>query len=165
MRTLTVNHNNGNSTTYQLIEDGNNLPIAYHVETSQEVIQALEFARKNRIRVKLYFGDKETGRDWCEEHDTVGYIGMSRGHEARWPILVYNERSYGGGAILDHCILKVKESKGNRVLFQAANYQQPDISIQHSDLPEYAYNTLINGTLYGRHKTLKDAENLKKKLS
>ena len=43
------------------MEDGQNLPIAYHEETPKEVINALEFARKNRIRVKLYFGDVKTG--------------------------------------------------------------------------------------------------------
>jgi len=31
-------------------------------------------------------------------------------------------------------------------------------------LPEYQYNTIVNGKLYGRHKTLKSAELLKKKL-
>ena len=60
MKTLTINYNKGNVITYKLMEDGQNLPIAYHEETSKEAINALEFARKNRIRVKLYFGDVKT---------------------------------------------------------------------------------------------------------
>ena len=164
MKTLTINYNKGNVITYKLMEDGQNLPIAYHEETSKEVIHALEFARKNRIRVKLYYGDVKTGRDWCEENDTIGYIGLSRGTDARYPILVYNNRSYGGGAILDHCILKIRETKGGRVIYQAQNYNAPEVQIQHSDLAGYAYNTIVNGNLYGRHKTLKSAELLKNKL-
>jgi hypothetical protein len=150
---------------YQLIEDGNDLPIAYHVETPQSLINVLERARKNRQRIKLYLGDIETGRDWHEEHDTVGYIGLSRGTEARFPILVYNERSYGGGILMDNCIVKVKEAKGKCVLYKAANYQAPVIDIVPSDLPEYQYNTNINGELYGRHKSLKSAQICKAKLS
>jgi len=165
MRTLTIDHKNGHSTTYQLIEDGDNLPIAYHLETKPEVIAVMERARKNRQRIKLYYGDVETGRDWHEEHDTIGYIGLSRGRDARYPILVYNEASHGGGSILDHCIVKIKEAKGNYVLYQAKNYQKPIIDIVPSDLPEYQYNTNINGELYGRHKSLKSAQICKAKLS
>ena len=150
--------------TYQLIEDGNDLPIAYHVETPQAVINVLERARKNRQRIKLYYGDVKTGRDWHEEHDVVGYIGLSRGYEARFPILVHNERSYGGGSILDHCIVKIRESKGSHTLYVLSNYRVPVIEIVPSDLPEYQYNTIINGKLYGRHHSLKSAQFCKAKL-
>jgi hypothetical protein len=123
MKHLTINHSNGNSTTYQLIEDGGNLPIAYHAETPANIIEVMERARKNRTRIKLSYGDINTGKDWNEEFDVTGYIGLSKGYEARFPILVHNARSMGGGSILDHCIVKIKESKGKIVLFQAANYQ------------------------------------------
>lgn len=165
MNTLTINHSNGNSTTYQLINDGDNLPIAYHEETSPEVISALERARIGKRRVKIYLGDTATGRDWNEENDTIGYVGLSRGANARYPILVYNKKSCGGGSLLDNCIVKIKESKGGRVLYQSPKYQAPIIEICPSDMPEYQYNTIVNGELYGRHKTLKSAELLKKKLS
>jgi len=165
MNKLTINHSNGNSTTYQLVNDGDKLPIAYHEETSLEVINALETARTCKLRVKIYLGDTETGRDWNEEHDTIGYIGLSRGQDARYPILVYNKRSYGGGALLDNCIIKIKESKGNKILYQSPKYIAPVIDIIPSDMAEYQYNTVVNGKLYGRHKTLKSAELLKKKLS
>lgn len=165
MRTLTIDHKNGHSTTYQLIEDGNDLPIAYHVETPQNLINVLERARKNRQRIKLYLGDPKTGKDWHEEHETVGYIGLSRGTEARYPILVYNERSYGGGSLMDNCIVKIKEAKGKCVLYKVANYQAPVIDIVPSDLSEYQYNTNINGQLHGRHKSLKSAQICKAKLS
>ena len=131
------------------------LLIAKQKHISDEVDVAIEQKVRNQTK---------TGRDWCEENDTIGYIGLSRGTDARYPILVYNNRSYGGGAILDHCILKIKETKGGRVIYQAQNYNAPEVQIQHSDLAGYAYNTIVNGNLYGRHKTLKSAELLKNKL-
>lgn len=165
MKTLIIDHKNGHSTTYQLIEDGQNLPLAYHAETNKGVIDTLEYCRKNRIRVRLHYGDIETGRDWNEEHDVMGYVSMSKGHKARFPILVYNERAYGGGSILDHCIIKICAAKGKRILYKAENYQQPVFDIVSSDLPEYGFNVNINGQLYSRHKTEKQAKNLIKKMA
>ena len=163
MNTLTIKHSNGNETTYQLIQDGNDLPIAYHVETSAKVIEVMERARKNKERVKLYYGDAATGKDWNQEHDTTGKIGLSRGRDARYPILVYNSRSYGGGSILDHCIVKIKIE--GRVYYQHPNYQQPILEVVPSDMPEYSHNVNINGELYSRHKTERAAKMLKTKLS
>ena len=163
MNTLTTKYANGNETIYQLINDGNDLPIAYHVETSQKVIEVMERARKNKSRVQIYYGDIATGKDWHEEHDTTGRIGLSRGRDARYPILVHNTRSYGGGAILDHCIVRIKID--GRVYYEQHNYQQPVLDVVPSDLPEYQYNVNINGELYSRHKTERAAKMLKTKLS
>ena len=48
MKTLTINYNKRNIITYKLMEDGQNLPIAYHEETPKEVINALEFNQNER---------------------------------------------------------------------------------------------------------------------
>ena len=103
---------------------------------------------------------------WNEEHDIFGYVGRSTG-ENKIPLLVANFRSYGGGALLDHCIIKIRESKGNRVLYQAANFQQPVIEVKEAteNLGQYSHELFIDGQLYSRHKSLKSAEMLKKKLS
>jgi len=165
MKNLTIDHKNGNFTTYQLIEDGGNLPIAYNEKTSQKVIDALEHCRKNNIRIKLYYGDIETGMDWHEENGVIGYIRLSRGFDARFPILVYNARSMGGGVIIDHCIIRITTSSGKKELYKAANYQQPIVEIVESSQPGYLYSLNIDGTLYSNHKTLKSAERLKNHIS
>lgn len=166
MKTLTIDHKNGHSTTYQLIEDGSSLPIAYHLETPKEVINVLENCRKNRIRVKVYLGDIKTGRDWNEENDVTGYIGLSKGSEARFPILVHNERSMGGGSLMDDCILKIKESKGKRVLYCNPIYKAPVIEIHEgSTIDGYTHVTLVNGETFGHHKSLASAKRLQTKLS
>lgn len=165
MRTLTIDHKNGHSTTYQLIEDGNNLPLAYHVETNRKVIDTLEYCRKNRLRVKINYGDIETGKSWNEEHDTMGYVSMSKGYEARFPILVHNARAYGGRSLMDNSVLKIQESKGKRVLYQAPNFQPSTFEIKESTKHGYTHSLYIDGSLYSNHKSLKSAEQLKKKLS
>jgi hypothetical protein len=165
MNTLTIKHSNGNETTYQLIEDGNNLPLAYRIETNKKVVDALEYCRKKRLRVKLNYGDIETGKSWNEEHDTIGYVSMSKGYEARFPILVYNARAYGGGSLMDNNVLKITESKGKRVLYEAAKFQPSTFEVKESVVPGYTHSLYINGELYSNHKSLPAAQLLQKKLS
>lgn len=95
------------------------IPTHYHADTPQKVKDILENAIHTGRRLRLFLGDTKTGRDWCEEHDNIGYIGRSGGTE-RVPILLNNSRSRGGGHILDHCIIKITE--GGRVLYQHPKY-------------------------------------------
>jgi len=95
---------------------------SYDSSTSQEVINVLERCRQNKTRVKLDYGKVETGESWGEIHDITGYIGRSNG-SIKIPLLIYNKRSWGGGGILDNCIIQIKESKGGKVLYQHPNYK------------------------------------------
>lgn len=101
---------------------------SYHDDTPEKVIDALEYARVSQQRVRIFYGDAETGRDWLEEWDVTGYIGRSYGPR-HIPLLIHSNRSHGGGALLDHCILKVVLTRSKRVLYQAKNYQPPNLAI------------------------------------
>lgn len=147
---------------YKLIQDGTNLPIAYGEKTPDELIKHLEYARKNRSKIKIYLGDSENGRDWMEEMDKTGTIGLSRGKDARYPLLIKTKRSYGGGSLMDDCIVKLKID--DVTVYQHPNYNQPTIEIAPSDLAEYTHNVLINGQIYSRHKSERSAKNLVAKL-
>ena len=98
-------------TQYQIVNG-----TSYHVETPAAVVQVLERARQNRTRIHVSFGDVATGLDWLEEWDINGYVGRSMG-PVKVPLLVANRRSTGGGAILDHCIVRIRESAGGRILY------------------------------------------------
>lgn len=137
---------------------------SYNKKTPAEVISVLEAARKTGTRIKLHYGDTETGKDWKDEYNVTGYVGRSNGLR-KVPILLHNSRSTGGISILDHCIIKIKKSKGGEVLYKNPKYQELNIDIVPSDMEEYQFNTVINGELHGRHKTRKSAERLKKLLS
>ena len=64
----------------------------YYEETDDEVIEVLENARLSGTRIRIYLGDKETGRDWGEVCDVTGYVGRSMG-PIKIPILLHNARS------------------------------------------------------------------------
>jgi hypothetical protein len=97
---------------------------SYDPRTPDEVMAVLEAARQNRIRLHLSLGFNDgpnAGMDWLEEFETYGYIGRSTG-PIKVPLLIANRRSLGGGAILDHCIVRIRESAGGKVLYQHPKY-------------------------------------------
>jgi len=104
---------NGNTIEYKRTENGT----CYHKETPDKLVELLEELLENRTRITVDYGDIKTGKSWGEEHDITGYIGRSTGN-IKIPLLVYNTRSYGGGALLDHCIIGIKTSKGNKELYK-----------------------------------------------
>lgn len=150
---------NGNTFTYQIVNG-----TAYNESTNNKIVSILEQARQTGQKLKVYYGDVLTGKDWNEEHDTIGTIGRSTGN-IKIPLLITSSRSIGGGGLLDDCIVKIVDFKTKSVLFVNPLYVAPVVEIVPSDMEEYKYNTIVNGQLYGRHKSLKSAQICKSKLS
>jgi hypothetical protein len=87
----------------QLVLYGN---LYFKQTTPEAVMHTLQNAYACEVRIRLHYGDKETGRDWQEENDIEGYVGKTTG-AVPIPILVYNKRCLGGCAILTDCIVKI----------------------------------------------------------
>ena len=115
--------------TYKLING-----TSFDERTPDEVIRVLESARQNRSRLHISLGDTASGRDWLEEFETHGYVGRSLG-PMKVPLLVANRRSLGGGSILDHCIVRIRESAGGRVLWQHPDYHHGRLEIRQKAEP------------------------------
>ena len=94
----------------------------YNNSTPSTVISVLEWARTGNKRIRIFYGDRKTGRDWCEAYDTVGCIGRSSGI-SKVPILLRNRRSTSGTAILDDCIVKI--TCDHEVMYKHPNYHLP----------------------------------------
>ena len=136
----------------------------YSNETPDNVIRVLESVGGTNQRVKIYLGDRETGRDWMEEDGKVGKIGRSSG-SIKIPLLIKTINSHGGGAILDDCIVKIVTSPltSMRVLYQHPKYHQPEMVIGEEGLPDnpqYTHTVRIGGEAYSRHTSYKSAQRL-----
>ncbi len=123
--------------TYQVVNG-----TYYHADTPEAVIRLLESARSSGVRLRLFLGDRITGKDWREENDVLGTIGRSCG-PVKIPLLLRAKHSSGGPGILDHCVVKIMDAQTKRVLYQHPKYHLGDFTIKPTqevpDLPHQVF--------------------------
>lgn len=144
-----------NDTTYHMANG-----TYYNKNTPNDVIRILENARMNHNRIRIFYGDSKTGRDWLEEYDTIGYVGRSTG-SIKIPLLIYSNRSTGGPAILDDCIIKITEK--HKILYQLPSYFLPQLTVKEAEplLREtgYFFSVMANDKVQANFETGKKANN------
>lgn len=78
-------------------------------------------------RVRIWYGDTETGRSWNVESEFTGTIGRSTGKIAI-PLLIKNSRSYGG-ALLDDFIIRIDDIEEKRTIYKSDNFHVEDMKV------------------------------------
>jgi hypothetical protein len=149
-----------NGKQYQETPDGT----CFDYLTPQAVVGVLEDARINHRRLRIFLGDTVTGKSWNEENDVVGYIGRSMG-QIKVPLLLSNNRSSGGGSLLDNCIIKIVDVQTHCTVYKHERFHQSEfVPVHESDMPEYHAGVMEISksarTLYARCKSIKSAERL-----
>ena len=115
----------GNMVRYKVTHDNT----YYHADTPDDLIVVLEHARTNKLHVRVWYGNMETGRDWMEENDVIGLLSRTAGH-VQIPILLANSRSMFGGGLLDNSIVKIMCTETKQVLWVHPKYQIPVMEIK-----------------------------------
>ena len=126
MNTICEKLSNGNTIEYKVING-----TTYHNSTPQQVINILENARLTHKRIRIFYGDSNTGKCWNEEYDVIGNIGRSTG-SIKIPLLIHNIRSFGGGALLDHCIVKITVDK--KTVYKHNNFTIGNMEIKNDTM-------------------------------
>jgi hypothetical protein len=103
--------------------------MSFNEGTNEKVIEVLSMVQKDRRRVRVWFGDVLTGKSWDEENDVCGYIGKSTGMN-KIPLLIHNEKSFGGGALLCDSIVKIVDTKSKVIYYQHENFSQSNFTEQ-----------------------------------
>jgi hypothetical protein len=118
--------------------------------TPEAVKIAIESARQTGARVRLFLDDRKTGRDWGEENDVTGTIGRSTGpcHVA---LLLANNRSTGGGAILTNCIIRLLVN--GREQYRAENYQPPKWEERVGNMKDRKFEVWRDNKIHARFET------------
>lgn len=126
-------------------------------KTKSVVAALLNKLTESKQRIRIVYGDTDTGKDWLEEYDVIGSIGKSTGSN-QIPLLISNSRSTGGGAILEDCILKIVDVKSKKVLYQHDKYIAPKFEIVFLAITgQYSVN--VDGNVQANFKTIKQAQN------
>lgn len=100
---------------------------SYPDVTPWAVIDVLEAARASGQRIRVHYGDSNTGQDWGDIHDVRGTVGRSMG-PVKVPLLIANSRSMGGGAILTGAIVRIRTTrKPRRDLYRHPSYTPPKL--------------------------------------
>lgn len=89
-------------------------------DTHPEVKRQLELAMKGGYRLRIEYGDRDTGQAWSDRPE-AGTISRSMG-PMKVPLLIRRAGSYGGDAISDASIVKISETPGGRLLWQHPTY-------------------------------------------
>ena len=108
-----------------------------------EVCKVIDRCFRNGTRVRLFYGDTETGREWGEENDVLGSIGRSVG-PLKSPILIL-KGEHSGTTILEHCLLKIMDANTRRILWVHDRYQTPTFSITEDATPKLPFKGTMNG--------------------
>lgn len=135
--------------------------MSFDESTSNEVCNILSNANLYGWRVRIFYGDVSTGKNWNEEYDTIGNVGKSTGN-IKIPLLIKNKRSRGGGVISDNCILKIVDIHTNEVLYQNANYKPDNFICLYKSVSSDEAIVCINeeSNIYANCKTMDKAVRL-----
>ena len=93
--------------------------VSFDKNTNARVIEILLNAMKNKERIRVFYGDTQSGIDWCETYDTIGTISVSCG-TIKVPLMIHSIRSMGGDAILTEDIVKITKDK--KVIYKHPKY-------------------------------------------
>lgn len=113
----------------------------FHAGTDDEVAVRLEIARVNNTRVRVYYGDKDTGRSWLDEWHMMGTIGRSCG-QIKIPLMIASARSMGGPGLLEHCIVAIQDVKTKRWEYRHPKFFVPPMAVREIEKPG---NRLLQG--------------------
>lgn len=123
--------------------------ITFDAKTPDRVVNVLLRYMGTKERIRVFYGDPKTGRDYGEEYNVMGYVGNSAG-PVKIPLLVNNTRSYGGPGLLEASIVRITVDK--RDVYRHPKYKC-DVSVKGNEV-------YLNGKLQAVCKNHTKAEKL-----
>jgi hypothetical protein len=132
----------------------------FDARTPIAVRQALEYCRTQHLRVRIFYGDTDTGRSWLDEWEMVGRIGRSTGY-MRIPLLV-PDREHGGPGLLDSSIIRIINTRTHGNVYCHPKFHLPPFEFIEGNVapghPEYRFGVNVNGTNHANFKTAEERD-------
>ena len=153
------------------MKNRNGYEVQYSESVPSQVRFWLEDAAKHNRRIRLFYGDTDrpdfervhgrlpdAGKDWNEENDVTGYVGVSGGTNPI-PLLLHNSKSTGGVGILIDCIVRMFVDGYEVYTHPEYHNKMDNAELKPSDMqPEYSTNIEVDGQIYARFRSLTSAK-------
>jgi hypothetical protein len=127
----------------------------YHAETPQALANLLDTLIAEAIAegkagrrplststLRLFLGDRETGRDWLEEERVRGYLAQMDSTLAL-PLLIASRLPPTGDAFLDHCIVRLQINDVD--VWRHPNYHLPELTVGQSPFATVPFGVFADG--------------------
>jgi hypothetical protein len=125
-------------------------------DTPSRVRSILESYRRSGDSLRIFYGDRNTGRDWMEENDVVGRVGRSCG-AMKIPLLISDGES-GGPGILDACIVRICDVKSRQEIYRHPKYHQGVLDIRSADCgPPYTHGVWVDDSNHANFRSFGQA--------
>lgn len=129
----------------------------YDPDTPAAVERILEQYRQTGKQLRLFLGDRKTGRVWLEEFDVIGRISRSTG-PIKVPLLV-GAGEDGGPAILTHCIVRIIDIKSKQEVYRHPTYSEPTFTTYEGKGKYSLVEVYADNEVAARFETMKAAQN------
>lgn len=103
--------------------------------TAEPVQQAFEQLRKSRHRVRVFYGDANTGRAWLHESDVIGRLSRSGG-AMKLPLLMVDKM--GGSALLSHCVVRLIDLTSGLEVYRHPLFHLPAMHVEKASKDDKA---------------------------
>lgn len=90
--------------------------------TKPEVQQAITKAHEDKTKIRIFYGDGDTGQAWCENYGVLGYVKPSRGLESI-PLIVQSKRSKGGPMIVMELLVGIFNTDTGQPMYAHKNFE------------------------------------------
>jgi hypothetical protein len=137
----------------------------FDARTPKKVQRVLEEARKSKSRLRIFYGDTDTGRDWMEEFDMVGRVSRSTG-TMKIPELRSAAAADSSPTLRTHCIVRIIKVKTGEECYRHKTYHCPRMELHeaadYDRFDGYTHTIKVEkeGLMdpYGNFKSQPDAE-------
>lgn len=141
---------NGRHLLYRRLPSGT----CYHAETPEPVIETLERVRQDQRKIRLFYGNAQTGQSWFEQYDVIGRIGRSMG-PIKVPLLI-EAGEIGGPALLDHCIIRIDTPR--KTLYQHGQFRVGEAALVQGKRKRLPWEVWIDQIVLARFKERRAAQ-------
>jgi len=108
--------------------------------TPEGVCKALDRARVEGLRIRVWLGDQETGEDWLIAEDSIGYVGRKDADEVfRRPLFLRSRLSKKGPELRTQEIIRIMAIKDKKELYRHPQYHMPKLTPGKDDLKGAAF--------------------------